>query len=117
MRLLAARLANAFGLRSRYIVGIVPLQDKTMRDTFKLLASYNEWMNAKIYDAAGSLPYSELTADRGAFFGSVLGTLNHLVVGDRIWLRRFSSHPANHAALDPLSQYFVASSRQRRGCN
>lgn len=81
-----------------------------MRDTFTLLASYNEWMNTKVYAAAAALPYEELVADRGAFFGSILRTLNHLVVGDRIWLRRFASHPSNHAALKPLGALPLPSS-------
>ena len=71
-------------------------------DHIYLMAAYNEWMNAKLYDAAKSLPSEELIADRKAFFGSILGTLNHLVVGDTIWLKRFATHPANYSALDPI---------------
>ena len=67
-----------------------------------LLAEYNAWMNAKLYAAAAKLGASELAKDRGAFFGSILGTLNHLVVGDTIWLKRFAAHPSNPAALDPI---------------
>lgn len=68
----------------------------------RLLARYNAWMNARVYDAAAKLPAQALTADRGAFFGSIIGTLNHLVVADTIWLQRFATHPAQHAALEPL---------------
>ena len=68
----------------------------------QLMASYNAWMNAKLYEAAAKLPAQALTADRKAFFGSLLGTLNHIVVGDTIWLQRFTMHPANYAALDPI---------------
>ena len=67
-----------------------------------LMATYNEWMNAKVYEAAASLPDEALSVDRKAFFGSILGTLNHLVVGDTIWLKRFATHPANHFALEPI---------------
>ena len=67
-----------------------------------LMAAYNEWMNAKLYQAAGKLPAADLAAERKAFFGSILGTLNHLVVGDTIWLKRFAEHPARHAALEPV---------------
>ena len=56
-----------------------------------LLASYNQWMNRRLYDAAATLPDDALAEDRGAFFGSVIGTLNHLVVADTIWLKRFAS--------------------------
>lgn len=68
----------------------------------RLLAQYNAWMNAKVYDAAAKLSAEDLAADRGAFFGSILGTLNHLVVADTIWLKRFAAHPAQHPALEPL---------------
>jgi uncharacterized damage-inducible protein DinB len=71
----------------------------------RLLASYNTWMNARIYDAAAKLPAQDLAADRGAFFGSIIGTLNHLVVADTIWLKRFATHhPAQHPALETLRQ-------------
>lgn len=70
-----------------------------------LMASYNQWMNAKIHQAAARLDAAALRADRGAFFGSVLGTMNHLVVGDRIWLARFATHPRAPEALEPLRQF------------
>lgn len=69
-----------------------------------LMASYNRWMNAKVYAAAAHLDATALRAERGAFFGSVLGTMNHLVVGDRIWLARFATHPRAPAALDPVRE-------------
>lgn len=69
-----------------------------------LMATYNEWMNARIYEAARSLSDEELSADKKAFFGSILGTLNHLMAGDTIWLKRFARHPANHLALKPMQQ-------------
>lgn len=68
----------------------------------RLMASYNQWMNIKLYDAALTLPIELLTADRKAFFGSILGTLNHLVMADTIWLKRFATHPADYAALEPV---------------
>jgi uncharacterized damage-inducible protein DinB len=66
------------------------------------MAVYNEWMNAKLYAAAGGLSADELALDRNAFFGSIIGTLNHIVVGDTVWLKRFATHPARHASLDPI---------------
>lgn len=68
----------------------------------RLMADYNAWMNQKLYDAAATLPAHELAAERGAFFGSLAGTLNHLVAADTIWLRRFSTHPARFAVLAPV---------------
>jgi len=67
-----------------------------------LMAEYNEWMNARLYAAAERIPAEELAQDRGAFFGSIIGTLNHLVVTDTIWLKRFATHPSNPKALDPI---------------
>jgi uncharacterized damage-inducible protein DinB len=71
-------------------------------DHIVLMATYNEWMNVTLYRAAAELSREELSADRKAFFGSVFGTLHHLVVADTIWLTRFAAHPANYAALEPL---------------
>lgn len=67
-----------------------------------LMATYNQWMNRKVYDAAAALTHAQLTLDRQAFFGSIFGTLNHLMLGDTVWLKRFAEHPANFAALAPL---------------
>lgn len=65
----------------------------------RLMASYNEWMNGQVYAAARRLSDEALALDRQAFFGSILGTLNHLVVADTIWLKRFCTHPAEFGAL------------------
>ncbi|AAY93079.1 DUF664 domain-containing protein [Pseudomonas protegens] len=69
-----------------------------------LMARYNQWMNSKLYSAAMGLSDAQLALDRQAFFGSILGTLNHLLAGDTIWLKRFAQHPARFAALAPLQQ-------------
>lgn len=71
----------------------------SLKDHFKLLATYNQWMNAKIYEAAGRLSAEERAKDRGAFFGSILGTLNHILVGDTIWLKRFATLPSCRTSL------------------
>ncbi|MBK5519626.1 DinB family protein [Pseudomonas sp. TH10] len=75
-----------------------------------LMAIYNDWMNAKVYEAARSLTDEQLSVDRQAFFGSILGTLNHLVAGDTVWLQRFAKHPANYLALKPIQQLPVPQS-------
>ncbi|MGE6242124.1 DinB family protein [Ectopseudomonas guguanensis] len=72
-------------------------------DHIRLMARYNSWMNERLYTAASTLPDEALSAERGAFFGSILGTLNHLVVADRIWLERYAEHPANFQALQVLA--------------
>jgi uncharacterized damage-inducible protein DinB len=72
------------------------------REYVEAMAVYNEWMNAKLYATAGGLSADELALDRNAFFGSIIGTLNHIAVGDTIWLKRFATHPAKHPSLDPV---------------
>lgn len=57
---------------------------------FPMLAAYNGWANRRLYDAAATLDDAQYRADRGAFFKSVHGTLNHLLVTDRIWMQRFT---------------------------
>lgn len=71
-------------------------------DHLQLMATYNQWMNDKLCTAAGTLDAEALSADRKAFFGSILGTLNHLLVGDILWLKRFAQHPAGFSALDVI---------------
>ncbi len=61
-----------------------------MKRHFQMLAAYNRWANTEIYAAAGELTEDEINRDLGAFFRSALGTLNHILVGDRIWLNRFA---------------------------
>ena len=73
-----------------------------MLEHLRLLSRYNQWINDKLYSTAAQLPADELAKDRGAFFGSVLGTLNHIMVADIIWLQRFSEHPSQHPALDQI---------------
>ncbi|WP_299177198.1 DinB family protein [uncultured Neptuniibacter sp.] len=72
----------------------------TLKDQFELMARYNQWMNESVFDAANELDKSDLVEDRGAFFGSVIGTLNHILVGDIIWLKRFSAHPSGFDSLN-----------------
>jgi len=73
--------------------------------TASLMAEYNRWMNDRMYEAAASLDATTLAADKGAFFGSILGTLNHIAVADTIWLHRFAQHEASFTALSALSHF------------
>ncbi len=70
---------------------------------FEMLAAYNQLINAKVYAAASRLSAIELCKDRSAFFCSILGTLNHLIVGDTIWLKRFATHPSTSTALNAVA--------------
>lgn len=69
----------------------------------RLMAAYNEWMNTSLYDSVMILPDEQIAADNRAFFGSLLGTLNHLIVADTIWLKRFQLHPAGWPELSPIA--------------
>lgn len=73
------------------------------REDIVLFASYNASMNDRVYAAAAKLPREALLGDRGAFFGSVIGTLNHIVAGDTIWLRRFMGHPSAFPSLKVMT--------------
>ncbi|HUE92381.1 DinB family protein [Pseudomonas sp.] len=75
-----------------------------LKHHFELLASYNLWINTKVYKAASDLAPIDLAKDRGAFFGSILGTLNHLIAGDTIWLRRFATHPSCATSLRAVTE-------------
>lgn len=74
----------------------------TLQQHIALLAQYNAWMNAMLYDAAASLTAAELALNRSAFFGSIIGTLNHIVVADTIWLKRFAQHPPKLSTIEAL---------------
>ncbi|WP_029074145.1 DinB family protein [Kaistia adipata] len=73
-----------------------------MKQHFAMFAAYNRWANARLYAAAGALPPEQFRADRGAFFGSLCGTLNHLLVTDRIWLRRLAGDGPVHTELNEI---------------
>ena len=53
------------------------------------MARYNRWMNGKLYDCSAKLTDAQRKEDVGAFFKSIHGTLNHLLVGDSVWMGRF----------------------------
>lgn len=55
---------------------------------FQRMARYNQWANARLYNACADLSDAERKLPRKAFFGSIHGTLNHILVADRIWLSR-----------------------------
>lgn len=55
----------------------------------RLMTRYNAWQNNQVLGVFKVMPVEALTQDRGAFFGSILSTLNHLLWGDMLWLNRF----------------------------
>jgi uncharacterized damage-inducible protein DinB len=79
-----------------------PGLEERMKQHFEMLAAYNAWANLRIYDAAAALSEDDLNRDTGAFFKSLIGTLNHILVADRIWLKRFTGQGEAPAALDAV---------------
>ena len=67
---------------------------------FRLLADYNAGANILLYYACAVLSDPERKRDRKGFFNSIHGTLNHLLVGDRIWMARFTGGEAPSTDLD-----------------
>jgi len=71
-------------------------------ETFGLLARYNRLANERLYGACAELGETELKRPRPAFFGNIHATLNHIMVGDRIWLARLTGQGAALIALDAI---------------
>lgn len=72
------------------------------------MARYNGWQNRQLKDALTGLDHDTLVAERGAFFGSILGTVNHLLWGDRVWMARFAGLEAPGCGI-PDSPHLTAS--------
>ena len=69
---------------------------------FRMLASYNSLANRRLYQACGRLGEAQRKRERPAFFGSIHGTLNHIMVGDRIWLARFEGEEVPSTNVDAI---------------
>jgi len=59
----------------------------------RTMAAYNAEMNRRLYEASARIPDAERRRDRGAFWGSLHGTLSHLLWGDQAWMSRFDNWP------------------------
>jgi uncharacterized damage-inducible protein DinB len=71
-----------------------------MLEHLRRMARYNQWANRRLYAACGELPSAAYHQPRAAFFGSIHGTLSHLLVTDRIWLARIEGRPNPDLRLD-----------------
>lgn len=69
---------------------------------FETLARYNRWANRRLYEVAAQLSDAQFREDRGAFFGSLRGTLNHILVADRVWLERIEGTGPKPSSLDEI---------------
>ncbi|MGA8900855.1 DinB family protein [Bradyrhizobium sp.] len=74
----------------------------TLADHYRMFGHYNAWANGRLFAAASRLTIDQYRADRGAFFKSVHGTLNHLLVTDRVWMRRFTGEGDAPSRLDAI---------------
>jgi uncharacterized damage-inducible protein DinB len=73
-----------------------------LSDQFKQLATYNSWANARLYAAALGLSEQAYLLHIGVFFGSLHGTLNHLLLTDRLWLKRLTRQGEHPNRLDGI---------------
>ncbi|MEO0361059.1 MAG: DinB family protein [Pseudomonadota bacterium] len=71
-----------------------------MKAHFEMFAAYNAWANRRLYEAAAEMDDEARKAPAGAFFGSLHGTLNHLLAADQIWMKRFEGDGPAPTALD-----------------
>jgi uncharacterized damage-inducible protein DinB len=69
---------------------------------FQMMALYNRIANQRLYDCCTQLSDAERKKNRQAFFKSIHGTLNHIMVGDRNWMTRFEGGVASSAHLDAI---------------
>ncbi len=69
---------------------------------FQLLANFNTWANTKIFSACKELDDTKYKKDRKAFFSSIHGTLNHLLVVDRTYISRIEGKEHGLKSLDQI---------------
>ncbi|WP_373974785.1 DinB family protein [Chitinibacter sp. SCUT-21] len=79
----------------------------------QLMAAYNQWQNQQVYAAALQLSDEQRQAQRGAFFGSIQRTLDHILWGDLMWLSRFTGEelvntPSSEALFSEFSDLHAA---------
>src|SRR5260370_421549 len=73
-----------------------------VKEIFEMMAAYNVWSNSRVYGAARELPEVDSRPDHAAFFGSIHGTLNHILLGDRIWMYVFTGQGGKPTELDAV---------------
>ena len=69
-------------------------------EQYRALSRYNQLMNRRLYALAATLSDEERRRERGAFFGSIHGTFNHLLLGDRIWMLRLTGDETRYVSRD-----------------
>jgi len=85
-----------------------------VKEHFALMADYNTWANARLFSMAAQLSDEQYRRDVGAYFKSLHGTLNHLLVADRIWLHRLTGTGVAPTRLDAILFESLAELAQAR---
>ena len=85
-----------------------------MKARYTMFAGYNAWANRRLYEAAAQLDDADYRADRGVFFKSMHGTLNHLLTADWVWMRRFTGQGPSPDRLDTINHERLAGLRAAR---
>ena len=71
-------------------------------DMLRTLTRYNAWANAELLDAVRNLPAGESTKERPSLFKTIVNTLNHPLLTDRIWWAHLHGEPHGHSALNEV---------------
>lgn len=74
----------------------------------RTMARYNAWQNNGLRDMVKAMSHDDLYQDRGAFFGSIMGTLNHLLWADMIWMSRFDGGEAPDPGMSIADSFEMA---------
>ena len=85
-----------------------------LKERFDELAAYNRWANRRVYDDAATLSDEVRKRPLGLFFSSIHGTLNHMLVADYIWMRRFTGEGPQPERLNQILHEVFAELRAAR---
>ncbi|MDG1462816.1 MAG: DinB family protein, partial [Gammaproteobacteria bacterium] len=73
-----------------------------IKNQFEVMAAYHAAMNRQVFASCEALTESQLKDDSGLFFKSIFGTLNHMLLTDRIWLATFQGKKYDYKSLDQI---------------
>jgi len=61
--------------------------------TLRSLLAYTIWADRQLLEALAEVPAEELTRDTGGSFGSLLGTMAHILGAEQVWMARLVGAP------------------------
>lgn len=76
---------------------------RPLKAHFEMFAAYNRWANRRLFACAAMMDDEARKTEVGAFFGSLHGTLTHMLVADQIWMRRFTGEGPNPKSLTEVN--------------